>query len=325
VQETFKDRSSGLVVFGVLEILLGAFCGLAFALTLVMMFAMAGLEGAEMAGLSLRTSLPGLSLYGFLAGFFCWLGVGTMRARRWARELGLVVAWLWLITGLSSLLLAAFMWAPLQQSMVELLGLPDPWVGWILALGLLLTTVLHVVLPGVMVLFLRSPDVVATCRARGPQQQWSDGVPAHVLSLGLIYLIILYSILLIPVYGFAVPFFGVLVGGVTGWVLVVLMVLLCAWLTVATLRRRRLAWWVGVGSCVAAGISTTLTFWRVSVAEYLASAPLSEVELGVLQAYGSFGRGSAVLLSLLCWATLLAYQVYVLRYFVADQDGGLAP
>src|SRR5262245_30839440 len=79
-----RDRTAGLVVFGIFELVLGSCCSLMFPFTLL------GL----LAGLSVPASQPppplgalvlSSSLYGGLGAFFITMGVGSIRARRWAR------------------------------------------------------------------------------------------------------------------------------------------------------------------------------------------------------------------------------------------------
>src|SRR5208337_5540265 len=43
--------------------------------------------------------LPGMAVYGLLAVALVWLGIGSIKARRWARALLLIFSWSWLIMG----------------------------------------------------------------------------------------------------------------------------------------------------------------------------------------------------------------------------------
>src|SRR5215471_10227795 len=92
-----KDRSRALVVFGVFTILLGACAGLMTPLMLLGHFMNARNPDAPATGLAML--LPGLLMYAGLAVALIWLGIGSMRARRWARALLLILAWSWLVMG----------------------------------------------------------------------------------------------------------------------------------------------------------------------------------------------------------------------------------
>lgn len=99
----YKDRYGGLVAFGILELLLGACCSLMLPLTLVNVFLSRRLPGAAGAAGNAATAGFGLLVYGGLAVFFVTIGIGSLRARRWARTLMLVAAWMWLVSGLLGL------------------------------------------------------------------------------------------------------------------------------------------------------------------------------------------------------------------------------
>ena len=89
--ENFKDRKGGLIAFGVLEILAGAFCALMAPIMLVSMLLPAALleEGAA-PPVDVGMMIPGLLFYVSLAVWFIWMGIGSIKARRWARALLLV-------------------------------------------------------------------------------------------------------------------------------------------------------------------------------------------------------------------------------------------
>lgn len=93
----YKDRSTGLTVFGIFTLLLGGVCALFVPLMLVGQMAAARANQPQ-AGPA--TLLPAMILYGGLAIALVWLGIGSMMARRWARALLLIFSWTWLIAGL---------------------------------------------------------------------------------------------------------------------------------------------------------------------------------------------------------------------------------
>ena len=51
--------------------------------------------------MNVRMMIPGIALYLMLAVAFIWLGVGSIRARRWAWTLTVVLSWMWLIMGVA--------------------------------------------------------------------------------------------------------------------------------------------------------------------------------------------------------------------------------
>jgi hypothetical protein len=93
----YKNRSGGLIVFGVLTILLGALSGLMVPLMLLGQAINA--RNPNSPPTSLAMLLPVLLMYGGLAVALIWLGIGSIKARRWARALLLIFAWSWLVMG----------------------------------------------------------------------------------------------------------------------------------------------------------------------------------------------------------------------------------
>jgi len=98
----YRDRSAGLVFFGIVEILLGGLTAL--LIPLMVIAAMVGSQRGASSSTDLRFILPNLVIYAMIAGVFIWLGIGSIRARRWARELMLVISWLWLVTGVVAMI-----------------------------------------------------------------------------------------------------------------------------------------------------------------------------------------------------------------------------
>ena len=100
----FKNRKSGLIAFGIIEIIFGALCALFVPLMIfgmVMSHTLAQKNGAAVPvnpGSIIFTAL----LYGLMAAFFLVMGIGSIRARRWARALMLVGSSMWLGVGIGS-------------------------------------------------------------------------------------------------------------------------------------------------------------------------------------------------------------------------------
>ena len=102
--EGFKDRSSALIGVGVLVVGLG--CVAALFAALVAVAALLGPAG----GTPARPAqvLPGLLTCVIVAVSFVWLGIGSIKARRWARTLLLIASWLWLLSGVAGVALLAW-------------------------------------------------------------------------------------------------------------------------------------------------------------------------------------------------------------------------
>ena len=83
----FKDRGTGLTVFGILTILLGCLSGL---LVPLMFLGQMMAAKATHAPSNIQALIPGMFMYGAMAVILIWLGIGSIKARRWARALWLV-------------------------------------------------------------------------------------------------------------------------------------------------------------------------------------------------------------------------------------------
>src|SRR4030095_9213279 len=101
----FKNRKGGLIAFGVVEILLGCLQLLFVPLMLFGQIQVARMQGTDP---NFRQIIPGTLFYAMSATAFIWLGIGSILARRWARALWLVLAWMWLLFGLVGSVVMAF-------------------------------------------------------------------------------------------------------------------------------------------------------------------------------------------------------------------------
>ena len=81
----FKDRRTGLMVFGILVIVLGCFVALMVPFMLLGQLMAGRVPGGE--AMPLRFLMPVLVMYLGLAVAFIWLGIGSVQCRRWARAI----------------------------------------------------------------------------------------------------------------------------------------------------------------------------------------------------------------------------------------------
>ena len=96
-----KDRSTGLLIFGILTILLGCITGM---LLLMMLVGQVAVRSAHVTTVPASILLLDVFIYGILAVALIWLGIGSIKARRWARALLLIFSWSWLVVGVYAIL-----------------------------------------------------------------------------------------------------------------------------------------------------------------------------------------------------------------------------
>ena len=78
----FRDQSTGLMLFGILQIAIGCFCALMVPLAIV--GAVMARQAGAAAGPQIdpKVMISGIGTYLVLATVFIWLGIGSILARR---------------------------------------------------------------------------------------------------------------------------------------------------------------------------------------------------------------------------------------------------
>ena len=292
----YRDRRTALLIAGVLEILLGVGAWLIVGL---MIFA-ASMVTAQGAG-SKCSMIPGLAVYGIAGLVFVMLGVGSIRARRWARALWLVVSSFWLIGGV------------LAAAVVALLMASVAGVESILLIAILsFFAVFMIGLPASLLAFYRSPHVKATCEAAAPEPCWTDGCPLPVLGAALWFASMTLTLPWMGwLYGGLYPFFGHFVRGAAGHGLWIASGLLSGIATYGIYRRIHTLWLLGLVLVLGQGISATVTYAVVDPKELFAAmgiegAALEQIErMGMIRPSYMIGSVAAAILpmvGLLLWA-----------------------
>ena len=274
--EHVRDRRSMLTMMGGLGIALGLGCAGLAALTAL---------GALVPGSPNAPKVPWtLSLwaplfYLGLAAVFAWLGWGAMRARRWARDLWLVLSASGFVAGLASLVMMILILPGMIRGMTAALPAPPGGgpaattaiMGFAMAAAVGVMGVFYVLLPGGLWWFYSRPSVRETCRAADPRPSWTEACPLPVLGAALW---LWFAALMMPpsalMYRGWFPLFGVILPkmlGVLAYLAIAAALVLAGW----WLYRRRMAgWWLAVGSFGLLGTS-----WWVSLRR-LGFAPMFE-------------------------------------------------
>jgi len=256
----FKDRYTGLVIFGILTLLLGGLIGLFIPLAFFGMAASAKTTGTPV---NTNALLPILGIYGALAVVLIWLGIGSILARRWARALLLIWSWAWLVFGIIGGVAMICVLPGVFRNMPATGGPGQPAIamGPIIIIMFLVFAVMFVALPAVWLLFYRSPHVKATCEARNPGDCWTDACPLPVLGFCLWLLFSVPMFLAMPMMGHGVaPFFGTFLTGVTGTLFYLLIAWVWAWSAWNLYHLESRGWWVILVGLVLFTLSSLLTY-----------------------------------------------------------------
>ena len=314
----FKDRKVGLVIFGILQILLGGFCGLLVPLMILGTIAstVAAQDGAAEA-MSLKMVIPGVLVYLLAAAWFITMGIGSIMTRRWARALILISSWLWLITGALGFIFISFFMPDIYGEMVQSGQMP-PAVAVIAKFVMIaVMTVVYLIIPGSLVLFYRSRHVKATCEYRDPNIRWTDKCPLPVLALSLLCAVWAASMLSMGIFNWAIPFFGVILSGVSGMVIVLVMALLFAYTARGTYKLNMNAWWCATIAIVGWFLSIIITFSRGGLWAFYEKMDFPPKQLEMMKQYGvsfEFAMGLSMALSII---VIIVYLMYIRKYFVA--------
>jgi hypothetical protein len=242
----YKDRHSGLVAFGTLELLLALGSSLmVFAAVVTAIFAdlpsVAPLDAeTPPAGIVAIVALPFLAT----AIVFGWLGVGSILARRWARTLSLSIGWLWLVVvAIDEIVLLAVLRVPppARDGFVLVVGPAYlPMLSMLAGVGA--WGLIFLLPPLALVLFYGGENVRATCEARDPKPRWTDRCPVPVLLVALVASVIAAGCVVASLRP-TVSVFGHVATGAPAAAALLVFALLAAAIARGLYELRPAAWW----------------------------------------------------------------------------------
>lgn len=320
-----RNRKTGLIVFGIALIGMGALC-----LLLVPMAAFGQVMTAKMTGdpMNWRMLVPTAVIYGLLSIVFVWLGIGSIKCRRWARTLALVLGWTWLLVGAAALIMFIWLGPAIFNSAAAGGGQPMPpaarAIAMVVAIGFL--GVFFIVIPGALVLFFGSSHVKATVEALDPQPRWTDACPLPVLAVSLLTGFGAVSMLTMPVaYNGTMPFFGLILTGFVGSMLWVVLAGLLAYAAWAIYHLRPAGWWIVVLSLIVLTISNAVTFSRIQLSTLYREMGYPEKQIEQIEKFGLFGPTQMVVWTLVFMAPIIGYLMFIKKYLRKGTPPPTAP
>ena len=312
----YKDRSAGLMVFGILTILLGCLIGL---FLLLMLAQLAMVKQTNMPAVSGTSLLPAMSIYVVLAVALIWLGIGSTMARRWARALLLIFSWSWLVMGIIMSVVMPFAMAKVFTNLPRnpdgQPGLPPAAVTGMIVFMVLFLVVFFVVVPAVWTFFYNSRHVKATCEARDPVTRWTDVCPLPVLAICLWLACSTPMMLLMPIIGHAVmPFFGMFLTGLPAMLFCLAIVAL--WLSAAWLLYRLdvRGWWLILIALLVFMASSVLTYSRHDMIEMYQLMGYPQVQIDQIQKTGLLTGNRMNWLMACSIIPFLGYLLFIKKY-----------
>jgi len=314
----YKDRSTGLVIFGILTLLLGSLAGLFVPLMLFGQMMAAKAPNAPPANTA--ALLPAMAIYATLALTLIWLGIGSIQKRRWARALLLIFSWSWLIMGI---LMTTMMPFVMSKSLANLppdakTGQPSLPPGAVTGMVIGMTIfffLFFVLVPAVWTFFYGSRHVKATCEARDPVTRWTDACPLPVLGCCLWTWFAVPMMLIMPLTGHAVmPCFGMFVSGLPG--ALIFLMIAAVW-GVAGWWLYRLdarGWWLILVAMVLFMVSTLVTYAHHDISEMYQMMGYPQATIDQIQKLGLFTGNRLSWMTALCWLPFLGYLLFIKKY-----------
>jgi hypothetical protein len=238
----YKSRRGALIFFGLVELAFGVLCLLFLALSIFGFFVAANTSTPGMPVLQFRQMAMSLSMYLFGGVLLVILGIGSILARRWARDLSLIVAWMWIILGVMT---AAAMIVMLPRFMPQMPA-DQAQTGTIVMTCLtIFFAFFGVVVPLALILFYRSPNVRATCIALDPHPRWTERVPLPLLALALWTLFGGVTMMAMSSYA-VLPLGRQIITGPLAVLAYFALGLFMLYLSWGLYTRTRVAWWLGI-------------------------------------------------------------------------------
>ncbi len=269
----FKERKGWLTFFGIVEILLGGFCLIFAAFSLLGMLMASQSREFMAAGAKPSSMITIFVLYLLISILFIWLGIGSIGFKRWARSLSLLVGWYWLIPGIIMFIFFLFFFPgslgqlPVQDEQQAVI------LKIILGIVLVFFFLFFILLPAAFILFYRSRNVKMTVEKYDPVARWTDKAPLPVIALSITFSYMgLYLFSLIS-YNWMMPFFGILLDGTAGMLFVLGNIALCFYLGFRLFQLKTNA------------LKLAIAYWAIMIISFL----LTFRQYDIFDMYSRFG------------------------------------
>ena len=318
-EHSFRDRSTGLMIFGIVQIILALFAALMIPLVAL---------GAFMSRLAPGGSMrPGqfvsaVLTYSFMAASLLALGIGSVQKKRWGRALTLVTSWYWLIMGiLITILLTAMLPVVMRTAMAQARQntpgpeLPTGMMAVILTFIIVFAAFFLVLVPAAFVIFYSRRDVAETVRLHDPIERWTDRAPLPVLAASVAMLTGSMYMLLVGLTTPLFPFFGRYLTGMPAAACFLVLAAIDVYIAFALFRLQPAGWWLAVLVAPVRIVSMILTYRRADLMQAYSRVGMSDAQLKMLNANPMF-RGHIILWwSLISAILFFGYIVWLKRYF----------
>jgi len=308
-------KKTGLVIFGILQIILGAISVLVVPLMILGAIVGKSHGGSGMEQISIGQMIPGAAMYLIMGVWLVWMGIGSIMARRWARALILVSSWVWLIGGLNGIIFMLL----LMPGVFNQIGNSENMTPEMIAIGKIaifaFASFVFLVIPGVLLLFYSRKKVRLACENLDLLVRWTDKRPLPVLGLTIIFAVAAFSMLSTSFYGWVMPFFGVILSGVEGAVVALVGLAVLAYLAWGSYKLKIKAWWLALIVFIASALSLAITFSRVGLMDFYEKMNFPAQQLEMARQVFAQRETTFFIYSALWFIAILGYLLYTKRYF----------
>jgi hypothetical protein len=196
----------------------------------------------------------------FLAAWFCAVGVGSIKARRWARVLVLVGAWITIFFGTMLMALLLYLLPGVYDLLADSAVLSPSTAMTALSFSIIVYLLLQLVLPIAAICFYNLKGVQVTCERLNPAPCWSDRCPLPLFAMGFIAVLGCLSLILGASFNYVVFLFGRVLVGWQGFMIVLPISMICGYVGWGAFTRRMHAWWTAYALILLISASLMLTF-----------------------------------------------------------------
>jgi hypothetical protein len=327
-----NNRSGALIGFGVGSIVFGAIAGCG-ALSIVMAFGMTMGFGVGKT-LALSDLIVALVMYAGMATPFLWVGVDSIRCRRWVRPVVIAGGWITIfsiIFALAFLLVAAKDFAILMSgssqttvvtparggkgvTVVTSPGASSGFESTIAFWTMLGTSLIGLLIAGAYVWFYSTAAVRRTLEAYNPEPAWTERCPLPVFVACAALLLAGLSTLASAVGG-AAPFFGMYLKGpaAIGLDLGAAGLLLVA--MVLMYRMDRAGWSIALVVVSLGFVSAALSLWRLGALEFYRHGHATAADLDRLAQSSVMSGVTPLVFTVTMGLVCVGNLVWVRRFF----------
>jgi hypothetical protein len=302
----YRNRRGGLIFFGLLELALG---GLALLMALLVAITTAFATAPNAPRMPASQMLVSSSTYILGGVILACLGVGSMMQRRWARDLSLIVGWMWLLVGGCATIGIMII---IPQFMPVTPQMPASARIFAMTCMAVFGGIFGIAVPLALVLFYRSPHVRATCIAADPVPRWTERIPLPLLALSLWLAFAAVTMGMTSVYG-VLPLPGTILTGLPAVSVYLAIAILLAYVAWGLYQRRVVAWWIGLAYGIATAIYCVAVFPGIDTAAMMRAMRMPQTpgmpDLGSIYRSPWFYGSLAVI-----WVAYVGYFLFVRRY-----------